>query len=754
MSLKPVKRAPTQEAALECFDQYFNAATDEKVLGLSFGTAKPSPYSPTQKAVSRESRRTQQGRTYFIITPRYYRALILSSPIDCYKVSHRTVSPSVSQSGSMSQNSKSLYPPDHEMQRLARRPLAGTGSVSVRSKSASSSKHETKSVSDAGPSNSSQVTAVGTEAPKVPPVPTINETYAISNARIHTDPSSSTSRSTKSRRENSDDWDERNAVVPRSNLTVLDVAALIVNKMIGTGWATTPGSVLLFTKSKGVSVALWTVGGLWTGLFLLVYLEFGNALPFNGGELIYLDEIYRRPELLATVLFSGYFICLGNSYGNSIQFAKHVLISADQNVSFSTELDTRLVRYIAISVVTLVCIIHGHSSKAGLFLNKLLAWYKVVLLIVVFVAGMRYSDTHGSQWNDETIPANGSSMDGLAAMVLIFYTYQGWENANYVAGEIRALEGRTPARTLKFGAFFAVGVVWILYVLVAVAYYKVLDYATITGTQSDLGVALYFAPKVFGSALGLKICLAIAAFGNVLAVTYTSAKVKQTIAIQRFLPFWKGLIKDDETPKGALVLHWITSVLMIAFCPTNSDGYSFAIGLYTYGHIFFSMWVALGLFDLKRRMHELDPRYRLTIFRGKWLLYTCTIIFALGNLLVLIFAAKAHQPGKIPRFWWPVTFFLILLGSLIYWGAMMITRKTIEWKGEQKTIGQLIGFEVLVYNRDTKDMPEEVKGSMTEALAAKIDGSKRRVEIKTTGRTKKLGGAITKTKDFITKWLF
>ena len=142
------------------------------------------------------------------------------------------------------------------------------------------------------------------------------------------------------------------------------------------------------------------------------------------------------------------------------------------------------------------------------------------------------------------------------------------------------------------------------------------------------------------------------------------------------------------------------------------------------------MWVALGLFGLKRRMRELDPRYRLTIFRGKWLLYTCPVVFALGNLLVLIFAAKAHSPGKIPRFWWPVTFFLVLLGSLIYWGAMMITRKTVERKGEQKTIGQLIGFEVLVYNRDTKDMPVEVKDSMAEALAAKIDGSKRRVKIK------------------------
>jgi hypothetical protein len=98
--------------------------------------------------------------------------------------------------------------------------------------------------------------------------------------------------------------------------------------------------------------------------------------------------------------------------------------------------------------------------------------------------------------------------------------------------------------------------------------------------------------------------MAISAFGNVLAVTYTASKgnfdfslmpqphsqilVKQSIAIQRILPFWRYLQADQGTPKGALVLHWITCVIFIAATPTNSDGYTFAAGFYTYGHILFS----------------------------------------------------------------------------------------------------------------------------------------------------------------------
>lgn len=220
-----------------------------------------------------------------------------------------------------------------------------------------------------------------------------------------------------------EDWDENNLSGPRTNLTILDVAALILNKQIGTGIFTTPGSVLLSTRSKSLSVGLWTIGGFWTLMFLLIYLEFGDAFPFNGGELVYLDEIYNSPTLLATILFSGFFLFLANSYGNSIQFAKHVLIAAMPDLNNSKDLDPRLVRYIAISIVTLVCLIHWHSSRAGLFLNKLVAWYKVILLAVVFIAGMVWSDKHGSQWKESV--DRGSTTDGMTGMVLIFYSYQG-----------------------------------------------------------------------------------------------------------------------------------------------------------------------------------------------------------------------------------------------------------------------------------------------------------------------------------------
>lgn len=148
---------------------------------------------------------------------------------------------------------------------------------------------------------------------------------------------------------------------------------------------------------------------------------------------IQLDEIYYYPELLATIIFSGFFLVLGNSYGNSVTFAKHVMLAVEPDYATTTELDTRQVRFIAIVVLSAVCLLHYFSNKFGLFLNKLFALFKVILLITVFVAGIKAANKDGSGRNDfRETHGERKSVDGLAAMVLIFYAYQGWENANYV----------------------------------------------------------------------------------------------------------------------------------------------------------------------------------------------------------------------------------------------------------------------------------------------------------------------------------
>ncbi|KAH8744408.1 amino acid/polyamine transporter I, partial [Hyaloscypha finlandica] len=368
----------------------------------------------------------------------------------------------------------------------------------------------------------------------------------------------------------------------RRDLGVIDVAALIINKQIGTGIFTTPGLVLSLTGSKTTSIIMWFCGGIWAFLCVIIYVEFGSTFPFNGGELIYLDEVLRQPELLATVLFSAFFIFVPNTDGNSLQFAKHILLASNPTVTETTELDKRLISYVAISILTVVSFIHYFSRNSGLLLNLLFAIYKVVLVIVLIICGCVASKKPENGWSDWGQHPIGSK-NVLAAMIYIIYSYQGWENANYVGGELKI-----ESRALKWGAFLAVGITTVLYTLVVMAFSLACSFEDLAG--QDLGVVSNFAPKAFGrqGVEGIKVCIALSAFGNLIAVVYTSSKVKQQIARQCIIPFYNFFARDDKqflTPGGALILHWVMAVVWILSTPNTSNGYGFVIGLFIYGQL-------------------------------------------------------------------------------------------------------------------------------------------------------------------------
>lgn len=151
-----------------------------------------------------------------------------------------------------------------------------------------------------------------------------------------------------------------------------------------------------------------------------------------------MDEVFPVPELLATVLFSGFYLVLGSNAGNALAFAKHILIAASPSIQTTQELDKRLVSFIAISVLTLVCLLHYFSAKLGLFLNKWFAIYKILLLVACFVAGViarnkSFPGVPSGVTDFLTTQPGYTTADNFAALVYVLYSYQGWENANYVS---------------------------------------------------------------------------------------------------------------------------------------------------------------------------------------------------------------------------------------------------------------------------------------------------------------------------------
>ncbi|KAK4105153.1 amino acid transporter [Parathielavia hyrcaniae] len=346
----------------------------------------------------------------------------------------------------------------------------------------------------------------------------------------------------------------------------------------------TPSSIFAATGSVGISLLLWAVAGLLTLSGLSVYLEFGLAIPRSGGEKNYLERILRRPRHLATSIFAVQIVLLGFSAGNSLAFGLYVLLAAGHPMP-----DGWIPQAIAVACVTFV----------------------LVLLLIVFsgfaaLAGHRLVPDPGN-FDDIWAIEKGDGYGGggayayATALLQVVYSYKGWENANYVMGELK-----NPQRTLKIAAPLAVSGITVLYVLANVAYFAAIHKADLA--KSEVIVAGLFFRNMFGesaAARSLPAFVALSNIGNVLAVSFAHSRVNQELAREGILPwsaFWAST-KPFDTPAASLFLHWAVTVIVL-IAPPPGPAYNFVVNLYTYPGAWINAFVAGGLIYLRLTKSE------------------------------------------------------------------------------------------------------------------------------------------------------
>jgi hypothetical protein len=104
----------------------------------------------------------------------------------------------------------------------------------------------------------------------------------------------------------------------RKTVGLTSAVFLILNRMIGTGIFATPSAIFALSGSVGLSLFMWVAGTIIAAAGMLVYIEWGTAIPRNGGEKNYLEFVYRRPRFLVTGLYAGYVVLLGWAGSNSV----------------------------------------------------------------------------------------------------------------------------------------------------------------------------------------------------------------------------------------------------------------------------------------------------------------------------------------------------------------------------------------------------------------------------------------------------
>tara|TARA_R110002003_G_scaffold63_1_gene5777 strand:+ start:483 stop:1310 length:828 start_codon:yes stop_codon:yes gene_type:complete len=211
---------------------------------------------------------------------------------------------------------------------------------------------------------------------------------------------------------------------------------LVISRVIGSGIFATPGVIVKDVGSVGLSLTLWVIGAIVAACGLAVGLEYGCMLPRSGGEKVYLEFVYRRPKFLASTLVATQAVFLGFTASNCIVFAQYTLYA------FDVEASDFFRKSLAVGLLTAITILHGCFMKTGLYIQNVLGWIKVGLVIFMVVSGLFVVlfRPHGHSESRSQFPAGPDLWKDTdwswgvisTSLFKVFYSFAGINNVNNV----------------------------------------------------------------------------------------------------------------------------------------------------------------------------------------------------------------------------------------------------------------------------------------------------------------------------------
>ena len=394
-----------------------------------------------------------------------------------------------------------------------------------------------------------------------------------------------------------------------------DATMVVVGGIIGAGIFINPYIVAQRLESPTLVLAAWVAGGLVAVAGALTFAELGAWRPKAGGHYAYLREAFHP--------------LLGFLYGWALLFMIETGAIAAVSITFS-EYTLRLVGREAVDALPLAVLsilvvggINALGVKPGSRVLNLFVVLKVAALGVLIVAGLFLplsgegpggaAEALGGMVPD---PLAGGAVDPLAgeagagglggsgralwafgaALIPIMFTYGGWQNANYVAEEIR-----DPRRNLPRSLLIGTALVVVVYLLANGAYLRTLGHGGLAGTLTP---AADSARAVMGPAGDrfLALAISISTFGFLNLTMLAPTRVYYAMARDGvFFPGVSRLHPRFRSPTRAIFLQTAWALVLVL-----TGSYAQLVD-----YVVFADWIFFGLagasvFVFRKRMPMAD----------------------------------------------------------------------------------------------------------------------------------------------------
>jgi APA family basic amino acid/polyamine antiporter len=393
------------------------------------------------------------------------------------------------------------------------------------------------------------------------------------------------------------------------DLGVSHASAIVVGTIIGSGIFLVPAEMMQAVGSAKLVYLAWVVGGALSFFGALTYAELGAMKPQAGGEYVYVRDGYgplagflyawtwfviAKPASVATVV-TGLVRILGTfsvfAFFSSNVVSAPIAVTWGQVVAIAAAILISFLNYIGV-------------KKAGEF-QLVFTMLKVVIIlgiVVVCFGGARNVAGHG--WHNFAATfsgAKGGIAGFMAALVAALWAYDGWNDLNMVAGEIKR-----PEHSIPIALIAGVATVGVLYALMNAGVQYVLPASAIAASPRPASDAVALILGSVGAgivSLGMALSMLVTLNGTIMS----GARVPYAAARDGY--FFSKLAEVHprfHTPSAAIVVQAGLSILLLLLGANFKQLFSLAI----FAEWLFYMITGSTLFVFRVREPGMERPYR------------------------------------------------------------------------------------------------------------------------------------------------
>jgi basic amino acid/polyamine antiporter, APA family len=344
-----------------------------------------------------------------------------------------------------------------------------------------------------------------------------------------------------------------------------DAVSIIVGIVVGTAIFKSPTFVFQNVAGPWQALGVWLLGGLLSLIGALCYAELATTYPRSGGDYEYLNRAYGRPIGFLFGWAQLVAILTGSIGAMAYAFADYA--------ARLWNLAPGWIVWLAAAAVTAITVTNLLGIVAGKVTQNILSITKIAGLMVVIVAGFMWGHI-GAFAVPVRVQAQGLGL----AMVFVLYAFGGWNDAAFVAAEVR-----NRRRNLPLALLLGIAAITGVYLLINAAYLLVLGFEGARATMTPASDVLGRAWGEWG-AKAVSLLVMISALGAINGMTLTGSRIYASLGTDHRLFAWLGRWNRRlGAPIGAMIAQGVFALALIFVVGTDQGRQAIDYGLVNIG---------------------------------------------------------------------------------------------------------------------------------------------------------------------------